>query len=148
MKPGFGFALLITVIAVLLAGCGGGTKTVTETAESQPPTQEAAGSRQEEGPESLGGPSSEAAQYSTPAEVGKAIVDDIESRYGDGFEGGQCENFLPEFGGTPVYLCEIKMGGEYHSIEATIHPDGSFEWIESGGAISGNYEGSELSVHE
>ena len=133
---------------VLVAGCGGGTKTVTQTSQAQPPGDEAAGSGEEEGSVSLGGSEGEGAHYPSVHAVGQAIVTDIEERYGDSFDSGECENFAPELGGAPVYICEIKMGGEWHTIEATIHPDGSFEWVDSGGSPGALYEGDELSVSE
>lgn len=147
MKVWFASVALV-MVGILLVGCGGGTKTVTQTTESGSTPEAPVVSEEEGGQESLRGEESEAANIPTPAEVGNAIVDDIEERYGDGFEGGECENFLPGAGGPPVYICEIKMGGGYHTIEATIHPDGSFEWIEQGGEAAGNYEGDELSVNE
>ncbi len=145
MKVWHALAGALAIVAVSLLGCGSETKTVTETSAA-PPAEEAANGGDEGDSESLGGSEESSPEYPRPGDVGRAIVADIEARYGDGLEGGQCEDFLPELGGTPVYLCEIKMGGDWHSIEATIHPDGSFEWIESGGSISGNYEGSELAV--
>jgi hypothetical protein len=140
--------VVLTIVAVLIAGCGGGTKTVTETAEGHPLTEESSGSAQGEGAVSLGGSESEAAGYPSVEQAGQAIVADIEGRYGITFESGACENFAPELGGAPVYDCEIKIGGEWHgNIQATMHPDGSFEWEDLSGSRE-EFEGDELSVNE
>jgi hypothetical protein len=133
---------------VLVAGCGGGTKTVTQTTEGVPAPSESSGSEQGEESVSLGG-SGEKLEYPSVKAVGQAIITDIEERYGDSFESGECENFLPEAGGAPLYTCEIKIGGEWHGdITATIHPDGSFEWRDESESPGGDYEGRELSVSE
>jgi hypothetical protein len=136
-------------MVVLLVGCGGGTKTVTQTAEPEASASSAKTDETEpsEGKVSLGG-SEERADYPSVEAVGKAIVADIEERYGLSFESGECENFDPQGGGAPVYICEIKIDGEWHgNIQATIHPDGSFEWEDLSGAKE-EFEGGELSVSE
>ncbi len=132
------------MVAVLLIGCGGGTKTVTQTTESSPATEEGGSSEEGEGSVSLGG--SEEAGYPSVEAVGKAVVADIEERYGDKFESGECEEL--GFGKPPLYICEIKMSGEYHTIEATPHPDGSVEWVDSAGSQGAHYEGDERTVQE
>lgn len=140
--------VVVLVGGAALAGCGGGTKTVTQTREVSPSAEEPAGAEQGEGSVSLGGSAGERANYPSLEAVGKAIVADIEERYGDIFESGECEDFAPQMGGAPVYICEIKIGGEWHgNIQATIHPDGSFEWVDLSGARE-EYEGNEVSVSE
>jgi hypothetical protein len=135
-------------MTALLAGCGGGTKTVTQTTEASAPGEESGGSEQSEGSASLGGSEGEGRHYPSVQAVGNAIVSDIEERYGDTFESGECENFAPQMGGAPLYVCEIKIGGEWHgNINATIHPDGTFEWEDLSNS-SEVYEGDELSVEE
>jgi hypothetical protein len=135
------------MVAVLLVGCGGGTKTVTQTTEAPPPSEEAEGSGQGEESVSLGG-SGEKIEFPSVKAVGQAIVTDIEERYGDTFESGECENFAPQMGGAPLYTCEIKIGGEWHGdITATIHSDGTFEWEDESNANE-DFEGGELSVNE
>ncbi|HEY8082687.1 MAG TPA: hypothetical protein VIE64_03885 [Solirubrobacterales bacterium] len=141
-------AAALAILVVSVAGCGGGTKTVTATAEKQPSTEESSGSSQSEGAVSLGGSETEEAGYPSVEQVGQAIVADIERRYDLSFESGSCENFAPEAGGAPVYICEIKIGGEWHgNIQATIHPDGSFEWEDLSGSRE-EFEGDELTVSE
>ena len=146
MRLRLGVVVAVGATVVLIAGCGGGTKTVTQTSGARPSAEEAGEGGQEEGSVSLGG--SEGRSYPSVQAVGNAIVTDIEERYGDTFESGECENFAPEMGGAPVYICEIKIGGEWHgNIEATIHPDGSFEWEDLSNSPE-LYEGGELSVAE
>ena len=142
-----GVVAALAMTAVLTAGCGGAAKTVTETTGARS-AEEASTAGQGEESASLGG-SGEKAEYPSVKAVGDAIVTDIEERYGDTFESGECENFLPEAGGAPLYTCEIKIGGEWHGkINATIHPDGSFEWRDESESPGGDYEGRELSVSE
>jgi hypothetical protein len=136
--------VVLGMVAVLIAGCGGGTKTVTQTTESSPATEEAGSPDEAEGSVSLGG--SEEAGYPSVEAVGKAVVADIEERYADKFESGECEEL--GFGKPPLYICEIKMSGEYHTIEATPHPDGTVEWVDSAGSQGELYEGDELTVQE
>jgi hypothetical protein len=137
-------ALVILVIA--LAGCGGGSKTITQTTEGQP-TSEGGGSEQGEESVSLGG-SDERSEFPSVKAVGQAIVSDIEERYGLSFESGECEDVLADAPGAPLYVCEIKMGGEWHgNIQATIHPDGTFEWVDLSGTPE-DFEGDELTAKE
>lgn len=147
MRVWFGWVGAVAILAILLVGCGGGTKTVTQTSEGSPVTEEAGGSEQGEESVSLGG-SGEKTEYPSVEAVGKAIVADIERRYDETFESGECEDVLPEAPGAPLYVCEIKIGGEWHgNIQATIHPDGSFEWVDLSGTPE-DFEGDELSVKE
>lgn len=148
MRLRLGAVVVVGATVVLIAGCGGSTKTVTQTGKAQPAAEEAVGGAQEEGSVSLGGSEGEGRNYPSVQAVGNAIVTDIEERYGEPFESGECENFAPQMGGAPVYICELKIGGEWHgSIEATIHPDGSFEWEDLSNSAE-LYEGDELSVSE
>lgn len=143
-----GVGVALTMLAALIMGCGGGTKTVTESAEGQPPTEASSDSGQSEGSVSLGGSGGEAAEYPSVEQAGNAIVADIEERYGVSLESGECEDFAPELGGAPLYVCELKMGGEWHgNIQATMHPDLTFEWVDLSNSAE-VFEGSELSVEE
>jgi hypothetical protein len=147
LKVWFGSVGALAIVVVLLVGCGGGTKTVTQTSESPPATEEAEGSERGEESVSLGG-SGEKAEYPSVKVVGQAIVTDIEERYGDTFESGECEDVLADAPGAPLYVCEIKMGGEWHeNIQATIHPDGSFQW-EDLSEDGEDFEGGELTASE
>ena len=147
MRVWFGSVGTLAVAAVLLVGCGGGTKTVTQASEAPPATEEDGGSEQGEESVSLGG-SGERTEYPSVKAVGQAIVTDIEERYGDTFQSGECEDVLADAPGAPLYVCEIKIGGEWHgNIQATIHPDGSFEWVDLSGTPE-DFEGDELSVGE